>query len=101
MDFACRRAMCYDLLESVENENLMDNILFSDEVTIHVCGKVHRHNSRIWAYEEPHEVSEWERDTPKVNVWLGKTNATLYGPFFFADRSITGNIYLKMLELFL
>ncbi|PSN32185.1 hypothetical protein C0J52_25699 [Blattella germanica] len=45
-DFTCRRAMCYDLLESVENENLTD-ILFSDEATSHVCGKMHRHNSRI------------------------------------------------------
>ncbi|PSN35774.1 hypothetical protein C0J52_20632, partial [Blattella germanica] len=99
-DFACRRAMCYDLLESVENDNLMD-ILFSDEATFHGCGKMDRHNSRIWVYEEPHKVSEWERDTPKVNVWLGMTNAKLYGPFFFAERSITGNIYLNMLELVL
>ncbi|PSN35146.1 hypothetical protein C0J52_20035 [Blattella germanica] len=60
--------MCYDLLESVID------ILFSDEATFHVCGKMHRRNSQIWAYEEPHEVSEWECDTPKVNVWLGMTN---------------------------
>ncbi|PSN38506.1 hypothetical protein C0J52_24319 [Blattella germanica] len=47
-----------------------------------------------WAYEKTHEVSDWERDTPKVNVWLHMANAKLYGPFFFAERSITGNIYL-------
>ncbi|PSN45198.1 hypothetical protein C0J52_23458 [Blattella germanica] len=64
-------------------------------------GKMHRHNSRIRAYEEPHEVSEWEHDTPKFNVWLGMTNAKLYGPLFFAKRPITGNIYLNMLELVL
>ena len=52
-DFAWRRAMCYDILAAVENENLLD-ILFSDEATFHVCEKVHRHYSRMWAYEEPH-----------------------------------------------
>ncbi|PSN52844.1 hypothetical protein C0J52_17937 [Blattella germanica] len=65
--------MCYDLLESVENEHLKD-ILFSDEATFNVCWKMHKHNIRIWAYEEPHEVSESERDTPKVNIWFGMTN---------------------------
>ncbi|PSN41890.1 hypothetical protein C0J52_19823 [Blattella germanica] len=29
------------------------------------------------------------------------TNAKLYGPFFFVEWSITGNIYLNMLELIL
>ncbi|PSN41609.1 hypothetical protein C0J52_26208 [Blattella germanica] len=95
-DLACRPAMCYDDLESVENENLIDNILFSD-----VCGKMEGHNSRMWAYEEEHKVSEWERDTPKVNVWFYMTNAKLYGPFLFAESSITSNIYLNMLELIL
>ena len=79
----------------------MNNILFSDEATFLVCGKMHRHNSRIWAFEEPHDVSDWERDAPKVSVSLGMTNAKLYGPFFLAERSITGNIYLNMLELVL
>ncbi|PSN31996.1 hypothetical protein C0J52_27401 [Blattella germanica] len=72
--------MCYDLLESVANDNLMD-ILFSDEVTFHVCEHMDRHNCRIWPYEEPHEVSKWERDTPKVNVWLGMTNANCMAHF--------------------
>ncbi|KAJ4430868.1 hypothetical protein ANN_19459 [Periplaneta americana] len=30
-DFAALQAMCFDLLDAVENENLMNNVLFSDE----------------------------------------------------------------------
>ena len=54
-----------------ENGNYLDLVLFSDESTFHVCGKVNRHNCRIWGSENPHQVIEYERDTPKLNVWLG------------------------------
>ncbi|PSN35246.1 hypothetical protein C0J52_15524 [Blattella germanica] len=32
---------------------------------------------------------------------MSMTNAKLYGPFLFSERSITVNIYLNMLELVL
>ncbi|PSN44487.1 hypothetical protein C0J52_09059 [Blattella germanica] len=60
-DYACREAMCYDLLRAVQEANLLQNVLFS----------------------------EWERNTPKVNVWLGLTKSKVYGPFFFGDRTVT------------
>ncbi|KAJ4442466.1 hypothetical protein ANN_04052 [Periplaneta americana] len=81
--------MCYDLLEPVQNENLMD-ILFSDEATFHVCGKVHRHNSRIWTYEQPHETSEWERGKPKGNSAFCRIDNTIDGPdALFRDNVVT------------
>ena len=100
-DKAGRQAMCYDLLEAVENDNLMQHVMFSDEATFHTCGHVNRHNCRIWANEQPNSLQEWQRDTPKVNVWLGITKSKVYGPFFFAESTITGNVYLDMLEQFL
>lgn len=41
------KTMCRDLLQTVEHENSIDNILFNDEATFHVCGMVNCHNSRI------------------------------------------------------
>lgn len=32
-----------------------------------------------------------------VNVWCGLKNNRILGPFFF-DRSLTGNLYLNMLQ---
>ena len=46
-DYAARLAICYDLCETAEREHLMDNILFSNETTFHICGMVNRHNCRI------------------------------------------------------
>ena len=90
-DYAARRTMCYDLCEAAEGELLMDNILFSDEATFHICGMVNGHNCRIWGNERPNDTFEWQRDTPKVNVW----------PFMFVENTGTGGTYLGMLEQFL
>ena len=62
--------MCADLVQTAEEEGLMNNVLFSDEATFHTCGLANRHNFRIWATEQLHEIREWQRDTPKLNVWL-------------------------------
>ncbi|KAJ4448792.1 hypothetical protein ANN_00183 [Periplaneta americana] len=100
-DYAARRAMCCDLCEAADRENVMGHILFTDEATFYACGRLHRHNYRIWADEIPNDTMEWERHSPKVNVWLGLTKRKVYGPYMFAEQTITGDIYLDMLQLFL
>jgi hypothetical protein len=98
-DYQQRSGMCADLFERIQTKNLMIHILLSDEETFHTCGKVHRHNCRIWAKEKPVDFSyQWERDSPKVNIWLGMTKSRIYGPFFFAEATDTGAIYLDMLQ---
>ena len=83
-----------------ENDNYLNLMLFSDESTFHVCGKVNRHNCRIWGSENPHQVIEYERDTPKLSVWLGLHKHGVIGPFFFMESTVTGHSYLDMLENF-
>ncbi|KAJ9589343.1 hypothetical protein L9F63_017448 [Diploptera punctata] len=72
-DYAACQAMCHDLLQAVANENRMNNIIFSDEATF-----------------QPDAACEWQRDTPKINVWLGVTATKLYGPFMFQEPTVTG-----------
>ena len=78
----------------------MNNVLFSDEAKFHRCGPVNHNNCRIWAMEQL-RVQEWQRDTPKVKVWLGITKLMVYGPFMFGEPVINGNCYLDMLQQFL
>ena len=62
-------AFAVDMLDSIDNDNnFLDNVIFSDESTFHLSGKVNRHNCRIWGTENPPVVHEHERDSPKVNV---------------------------------
>ena len=57
-------------------------VCFSDESTFHTSGLVHRHNCRIWGQEKPREIRQWERASPKVNVWCGVFIDAIIGPFF-------------------
>ena len=79
----------------------MNHVLFRDEATFHICGVVNKHNCRIWAEEQPYEFTEWQGESPKVNVWLGLMKDTIYDPFIFAEKTVTGTSYLDMLQLFL
>jgi hypothetical protein len=81
-----------------EDNDYLSKVCFSDEATFHISGTVFRHNCRIWGSENPHVVREHERDTPKLNVWCGLTSAGVIGAFFFQGKTVTGAVYLDMLE---
>jgi len=65
-----------------------------------MCRKVNRHNCRIWGSENPQQVIGYERDTPKLIVWLGLHKHGVIGPFFFMESTVTRYSYLEMLEKF-
>jgi hypothetical protein len=51
------------------DDDFLRRLVFSDEATFHLSGKVNRHNVRIWGTESPHATVQHERDFPKVNVF--------------------------------
>jgi hypothetical protein len=82
-DHRKRTDFAVEMLSRIEeNESCLDLVLFSDESTFHVCGNVNRHNCRVWGSGSPYQVTEYERDTPKLNVWLGLHHHCVIGPFF-------------------
>lgn len=94
-----RQNFAADILERInQNNDFLSLVMFSDESTFHVSGKVNRHNVRIWGSENPHVVQEHIRDSPKVNVWCGLMKDMIIGPFFFIEPTVTGITYLDMLE---
>jgi hypothetical protein len=74
--------------------------LFTDEATFHLSGKGNRHKVRIWGTENPREIEEHVRDAPKLNFFFfgAGSSVKVYGPFFFAEPTVTGISYLDMLE---
>lgn len=97
-DFEKRKEMCDNLTDHLQDNNFSSNLVFSDEATFHLNGKVNKHNVRIWAAETPHAFEEHERDSPKCNVFCAVSKSKVYGPFFFAEKTVTGIAYLDMLE---
>ncbi|GBN23484.1 hypothetical protein AVEN_91025-1 [Araneus ventricosus] len=90
----------------IENEHdFLNGIIFSDEATFNLTFSYeqqseYRHNFRIWGSENPHAVQEVERNSPKINMWCALLHDTVIGPFFFAETSVTANIYLSILQIY-
>ena len=86
------------MLDRLDSDpGFLKRVCFSDESTFHVSGLINRHNSRIWGSQNPHKTYELERGSPKLNVWCGIMHDKIIGPFFFAEKSITAQIYLDLL----
>jgi len=86
-----------DLMSSVDH--FLEKVQFSDEATFNVSRAVNRRNVGIWGSENSHAYVEQQRDSPKVNVCCAISNQKMYGPFFFAEETVTGTTYLDMLQL--
>ena len=87
--------MMLDRLDS--NPGFLKRVCFSDESKFHVSGLLNRHNLRIWGSESLHDTCELGWDFPKLNVWCGIMHNKIISPFFFAEKSITAQIYLNVL----
>ncbi|GFO01108.1 hypothetical protein PoB_002761300 [Plakobranchus ocellatus] len=79
--------------ELMENyPDLLSKIIFSDEAPFHLSGKMNKHSVRIWGTQR----NEFERKSPKVNVFCAVTERAVYEPFFFEGLSITGSTVALM-----
>ena len=56
---------------------------------------------RIWGTDNPHVLVEHVLDTPKVSVFCAVSSTKVYGPFFFAEHTVTSPVYLDMLQQWL
>jgi hypothetical protein len=84
--FAC------DMLDRIGRDpNFLTN-MFSDEATFHVSGAVNRHKFRVWGSQQTHSVME------HVNVWCVVMCNMIIGPFFFAEKTVTGSSYQDVLQ---
>ncbi|PNF27743.1 hypothetical protein B7P43_G12779 [Cryptotermes secundus] len=83
------------MLKNTEDELFLRRVIFSDEATFHLSGKVNRHNVRIWGYRV---TFEHVRDSPKVNVFCAISLTKVCGHFFFDENTVTGVTSLRMLQ---
>ena len=97
-DKPLRKNFCVKFQEKLDVNGFENRLVFTDEATFHLCGKVNRHNLRFWGTEKAHVTLEHQRDSPKVNVFCALSNSCVFGPFFFAENSINGDIYQDMLS---
>ena len=73
-------------------------MIFSDEATFYLSGKVSRNNIRILGLQKPHDIVQHERDSLKINILSAVPVRKIYGPLFFEGNIVTGNSCLEMLQ---
>ncbi|GFV52727.1 uncharacterized protein TNCV_2873981 [Trichonephila clavipes] len=59
------------------------------------------HNARIWSLENPNQVLELQRESPKLNVFCSTSRQKVYGPFLCREPTVAGSAYLDTLQLWL
>ena len=89
---------CTQMQAMLEEDGLDDRLMFSDEATFHLTGKVNKHNTRIWGTEHPHSTLEHVRDSPKVNMFCAISKKRVYEPFFYEGTTVSSKAYLDMLQ---
>ncbi|GFV14470.1 uncharacterized protein TNCV_165971 [Trichonephila clavipes] len=82
---------------SSQRQNML--LLCNERPSGHFSGHVNTHNTRIWSLENPHEVLESQRDSPKVNVFRAVFRRKVYGPFAFGEPTVNDSAYLDALQL--
>jgi len=65
-----------------KNDDFFNRLIFGDESTFHLSGKVNKHNVRLWGTENPRELLQYVRYSPNVNVFCAVSRTKVYGPFF-------------------
>ncbi|PNF31329.1 hypothetical protein B7P43_G10895 [Cryptotermes secundus] len=93
-----RVEFCDRMLKNKEDELFLPRVIFSDEATFHLSGKVNRHNVRMWGSQNPRITLEHVRKSPKVNVFCAISLTKVYGHFSFDENTVTGVTYLRMLQ---
>jgi hypothetical protein len=89
------------LLSCRKNETLDSCCIFSDEPTVHLSGMVNKQKVCLWGSKTCNVTVVFALESPKVNVFGVLSRAEFYSTFFFAQATVTGIIYLHMLEQWL
>jgi hypothetical protein len=79
-----------------DDERFLDSVIFSDESTFHVSG-----NCRISGRKNPRVFLKHVHGSQKVSLFCALSKERVYGSFFFMETTITGIMYLDMLQHFL
>jgi hypothetical protein len=95
-DKTTRRDFCTEMQERCEEDGFSESLIFSDESTFHISGKVNKENVHIWGTENLRATVQHVRDSPKVNVFCAMS-CKIVRPLLFPRKTVTGASYLDML----
>ena len=81
----------------LNNQNILSNILWSDEAYFTLYGVINTHNCRIWSDCKPDTFLTKSLHSPQLCVWMGFSARFGLEPFFF-EGTVNADRYLQMLQ---
>lgn len=98
-DHGRRMEFCEDMMDRINNnDQFLQNILFSDESTFPLHGRHNPSVVRYWSQENKHRRITLRTQYPqKLNVWAGILGDTIIGPHFI-EGNLNGQKYLELLQ---
>ena len=91
------RDFCVEMQLKEEENNFVENFI-CDEATLHISGKVKRHNVHIWGTQQPHAQTEHHSASPNFKFFFAVSREKFHDLFFFSEATVFGNPFLDMLE---
>jgi hypothetical protein len=106
-DYVNRVNFCQTFSQLInQNQELVNNLLMSDEAHFHLSRFVNEQNFRYWSATNPIELHERPLHSSKVTVCCAIFSFGIIGPCLFESEreravTVTGPRYVHMLENFL
>jgi hypothetical protein len=86
-DYVNRVNFCQIFLQLInQNQELVNNLLLSDDANFHLSGFVNKQNFRYWSATNPIELHERQRHSSKVTVTCAISSFAIIGLYFFEDK---------------
>lgn len=78
-----RLEYCNWLIEKInENNDFLNNVVWTDECNFSSCGMFNRNNEHYWATDNPRQNRQIRNQGRfSINVWIGMWNNQLIGPY--------------------
>ncbi|KAJ4445038.1 hypothetical protein ANN_06837 [Periplaneta americana] len=102
-DNVTRMTFCQQFLDVNVNEDIIYNMVMSDEALFHLSGYVIKQNFRYRSLSNPYELHEELLHSVKVTVWCAIATFGIIGPYFFEDDNgtsvtVTSQRYVRMIQ---
>ena len=81
----------------LDNQELLDNIMWTEECHFYMNGVINTKNCLIWSTENTRAYLTKPLHSEEVTVWMGISKNFSCRPFFF-DDTVNGERYLSMLK---
>ena len=87
-DYVNRVNFCHTFLQLIsQNQELVNNLLMSDEAHFHLSGFVNKQNFHYWSATNPTELHERPLHSSKVTLWCAIPSFGITSPYFFEDEN--------------